>query len=68
VTIHHDIALALSVLLVISCIVFAQHCGQHIKDIITFATTIAVATFAHAQGVKAGAAAARARDDQGHGR
>ena len=52
-TIHHDIALALAVLLVVACIVSKQ-CGAtgEIKDIINFATTIAVATFAHAQGAR----------------
>lgn len=51
-TIHHDIALALAALLAFTCIVFGNHCGEHMKDILYFAGTIATATFAHAQGAK----------------
>lgn len=73
-TIHHDIALALAVLLVIACVVMlvlirggaTPETKDIVKDIIGFATTIAVATFAHAQGVKSGAAAAMRTNGNGH--
>lgn len=51
-TVHHVIALALAVVLVGLCILAGQHCGEHMKDILYFAGTIATATFAHAQGQK----------------
>lgn len=55
-TVHHVIALALAVVLVGLCIVTGNKCGEHMKDILYFAGTIATATFAHAQGAKKGAA------------
>lgn len=62
-TIHHDLALLLAVLIVVACIL-GPHCsGDTMKDLIHFAGSIVIATFAHAQGVKSGAVA---RKDQQH--
>lgn len=61
-TIHHDLALLLAVLLVVACIV-GPHCsGDTMKDLIHFAGSIVIATFAHAQGARSGAAAAKKQE------
>lgn len=73
-TIHHDLALGLSALLVLACMVVLLLRGQltpemvsFAKDVIGFSSQIVIATFAHAQGVKSGTAAALRMNGNGHG-
>jgi len=71
-TIHHDIALALATTLAACCLIawmFGKPQSNYdiLKDIVGFATIIATNTFAHAQSVRSGTAAANKKNDQSPG-